>query len=93
MNYVKPELLIVAAVLYFIGAGIKKSELIKDKFIPMILGGLGIMICGIYVFATCVCGSSQEMAMAFFTAITQGILVAGLSTYVNQFVKQMGKKE
>lgn len=53
MNYVKPELLIVAVVLYFIGMGIKKSEVIPDKYIPAILGALGILICGIYVIATC----------------------------------------
>ena len=40
MNYVKPELLIVAVVLYFIGMGIKKSEVIPDKYIPAILGAL-----------------------------------------------------
>lgn len=68
-DFVKPELLIVAVVLYFIG------------------------ICAIYVFATCTCITSQNIAQAIFTAITQGILVAGLSTYVNQLMKQTGKEE
>ena len=45
MNYVKPELLIVAVVLYFIGMGIKKSEAIPDKYIPAIHGALGILLC------------------------------------------------
>lgn len=31
--------------------------------------------------------------MALFTAIVQGILVAGLSNYVNQLIKQSGKEE
>ena len=31
--------------------------------------------------------------MAVFTAIVQGILVAGLSTYVNQVIKQSNKNE
>lgn len=31
--------------------------------------------------------------MAVFTAVVQGILVAGLSTYVDQVVKQVGKRE
>ena len=31
--------------------------------------------------------------MAIFTAIVQGILVAGLSTYVNQLIKQTHKDE
>ena len=52
-----------------------------------------IAICAIYVFATCTCGTGQDIAMAIFTAITQGILIAGLSTYVNQIVKQANKDE
>ena len=31
--------------------------------------------------------------MAVFTSIVQGILTAGLSTYVNQIIKQAGKEE
>ena len=92
-SYVKPELLIVVVVLYFIGVMIKKSENISDKFIPMILGIIGMLICGLYVFATSTVSGSQEVAMALFTAITQGIIVAGLSTYVNQLIKQSGKEE
>ena len=30
MNYIKPELIVVAIVLYFVGLGIKKTESIKD---------------------------------------------------------------
>ena len=93
LSYVKPELLIVVVVLYFIGVMIKKSENISDKFITMILGILGMLICGLYVFATSTISGSQEVAMALFTAITQGIIVAGLSTYVNQLIKQSGKEE
>lgn len=93
MNYVKPELLVVAVVLYFIGMGIKKTEYIMDKFIPMLLGIIGIILCAIWVFATCTCSNAQEVAMAAFTAITQGILVAGLSTYINQLIKQNNKTE
>ena len=35
-EYIKPELLILAVVLYFVGMGIKNTELIKDKYIPII---------------------------------------------------------
>lgn len=92
-DYVKPELLVVAVVLYFVGAWLKQSETGKDKYIPLINGGIGIVICAIYVFATCACANSQDIALAVFTAITQGILVAGLSTYVNQLLKQSGKED
>lgn len=93
MNYVKPELVVVALVLYFVGVWLKKSETIADKYIPIILGVIGIVICGIYVIATCSLSGTQNIAMAVFTAIVQGILVAGLSTYVNQIIKQVGKEE
>lgn len=93
MNYVKPELIVVAVVLYFIGIGLKKAEAIPDKFIPLILGGIGVALCAIWVFATCPLDSGQNIAMAIFTAIVQGILVAGLSTYVNQIIKQVQKTE
>lgn len=93
IQYVKPELLMVAVVLYFIGEGIKKSQIIKNKYIPLINGAVGIALCGIYVLATVDGKTSKEIAMMVFTVITQGILVAGLSTYVDQIIKQSGKTE
>ena len=82
MNYVKPELLVVAVVLYFVGVFLKQAETVADKYIPGILGLLGVVVCGIYVFATSTVTGGQEIAMAVFTAITQGILVAGLSNEI-----------
>ena len=93
MNYVKPELLVVAIVLYFVGMALKQAQAVKDKYIPLILGGIGIVLCAIWVLATCPLNTGQNIAMAVFIAIVQGILVAGLSTYVNQLVKQSGKEE
>ena len=93
MNYVKPELVVVAVVLYFIGIALKKSQTVADKYIPIVLGALGMIICGIYVVATCSLSGMQNVAMAIFTAIVQGILVAGLSTYINQIIKQANKEE
>lgn len=93
MNYVKPELLVLAIVLYFIGIGLKQAETVKDKYIPVFLGVIGIILAGIWVVATCPLSTMQDIAMAVFTAIVQGILVAGLSTYVNQIIKQVNKTE
>lgn len=92
-KYVKPELLLVSVVLYWIGMGLKHTQFIRDKYIPLILGICGIAFCGVYVWSSCQCSNSKEIAMAVFTAVTQGILVAGLSTYVNQIIKQAGKRE
>lgn len=91
MEYVKPELIVVAIVLYIVGTGIKKAESVKDKYIPYILGAIGIVLCAIWVLANSPLGTMQEVLMAIFTSIVQGILVAGLSTYVNQLIKQVNK--
>lgn len=93
MNYVKPELVVVAVVLYFIGLALKKTEYISDKFIPIVLGIAGIVLALVWVFATSTLTGYQSVLMAVFTAIVQGILCAGLSTYANQIWKQLGKEE
>ncbi len=93
MNYVKPELIVVAIALYFIGMWLKSAQAIKDKYIPLILGGVSIVLCAIWVLATGEFAGGNDIAMAVFTAITQGILLAGLSTYVNQVAKQIRKDE
>ena len=36
MSFVKPELLLLVPVLYFIGAGLKRSK-IQDRWIPLLL--------------------------------------------------------
>ena len=92
MDYVKPELLVIAIVLYFIGMWLKQAQTVKDKYIPLLLGGMGIIISAVYIFATCQCNSSQKIALAVFTAVTQGVLVAGLSTYVNQIINDVNTK-
>lgn len=93
MEYVKPELMIVAVALYILGMFLKQTTMVLDKYIPVILGIVGIVLCAVWVFATTPVGSPQDIALAIFTAVIQGILVAGASTYVNQIVKQSGKDE
>lgn len=93
MEYIKPELVIVAVALYILGMFLKQTTMVLDKYIPVILGIVGIVLCAIWVFATTSVSSPQDIALAIFTAVIQGILVAGASTYVNQIVKQSGKEE
>ena len=69
------------------------SESIKDKYIPLILGVIGIAFSSVWVIATLPLKNLQDIAMAVFVAGVQGILVAGLSTYVNQIIKQLNKKD
>lgn len=86
-QFIKPELLILIPVLYFIGYGIKKSS-VKDNLIPVILGLSGILLSALYV-----CGTESFSVLGVFTAVTQGIMCAGSSVYVNQLIKQNMKQE
>ena len=89
-KYVKPELLILIPVLYLVGMAIKKSNM-KDSLIPLTLGITGVFLAILRVLATTNISSYQEGLMAVFTAITQGILCAGASVYINQIIVQKNK--
>lgn len=93
MNFIKPELVVLIPVLYFAGMGIKKSAAVPDKYIPLILGGVGVALSVVWVLATSAAAGVQGAMMAVFTAVTQGVLCAGCSVYINQIGKQSGKDE
>jgi hypothetical protein len=88
LEYIKPELMILVPVLYLLGLGIKKTTLIQDKLIPVVLGLSGVVLSIIYVLATADLSGGKNIAMAIFTGLTQGILVSGTSVYANQIFKQ-----
>lgn len=89
-EYIKPELLVLVFVMWLIGLGIKKSKL-KDAVIPYILGGISVLLCVLWIVGTSDFTSYKDVILAIFTSIVQGILIAGLSVYVNQCVKQVKK--
>ena len=91
-DYIKTELLILVPVLYFLGIGLKKSKL-PDKWIPIVLGVSAVVLSAIWVVATADISGLQETASAIFTAVTQGVLVAGASVYANQLYIQAKKEE
>ena len=91
-EFIKPELLVLVPVLYLIGAGLKKSEL-KDKLIPAVLGLAGVLLAAMYISATGAFVGVQDVIAGAFAALTQGILCAGASVYVNQIAKQASKNE
>lgn len=85
-NFIKPELLILIPVLYWIGYAVKRSK-VADEWIPWIIGVTGILLSGLYV-----CGTESLTLLSVFTSVTQGILCAGASVFVNQLIKQNMKK-
>ena len=87
LDFIKPELATLIPLLYVIGMMLKQADFVKDNFIPLILGGGGVLIAICYV-----CGGGSTFSLtAVATAVTQGILCAGVSVYGNQVFKQIKK--
>ena len=79
-DYILDNALILIPAIYVIGAILKGTELIKDKYIPVILLPIGIVL---------------AMLLVGFNVngFIQGILVTGVAVYANQLVKQALKEE
>ncbi len=91
-EFIKPELLILIPVLYLIGMGLKKSKLM-DTLIPICLGIASVFLSAVWVIATSEISTLKDVALAIFTSVTQGVLIAGASVYINQLYVQSKKNE
>lgn len=85
-EYIKPELLILVPCLYALGMMFKNSNLIKDKYIPLVLTGVSLVLSNLYVL-----GTGGFSAVNLFTGIVQGVLCVATSVYANQLTKQYFK--
>lgn len=90
-NLIEPELFILVPVLYILGIMIKKSSF-NDKWIPIILGVMGIILSNVYLFSANVPQSFAEVLNIVYAGITQGILCASGSVYANNIIKQFRKE-
>lgn len=84
---VKPELAILIPVMWAIGYAIKNTQKIDDKYIPIILGVVSILLTTLGLLATV----ESDLVTLLFAAITQGIIIAAVAVYGNQLIKQMSK--
>ena len=91
LQYIRAELFVLIPVLYLVGIVLKTSRL-KDSWIPLVLGVISILLCALWVFASSPINTTAEFALAAFSAISQGILIAGASVYANQIDKQLKEK-
>lgn len=91
-NYIEPELFILVPVLYVLGIMIKKSS-VQDKFIPLILGIMGILLATVYKLTAYLPTDISGVFGIIYSGVTQGLLCAAASVYTNNIVKQMKKKE
>lgn len=87
-DYVRPEMLILIPALVVIGKIFSDTDMVKNKYIPMLLGISGIVLSALYAIS--LYGLSLD---GIFSGIVQGILCAGTAVYGNQIYKQLGKEE
>jgi len=78
-NYITENALILIPVLSIIGMFLKGTQKISNKYIPIILLPIGILL------------SMGIMHSVSADAIVQGVLVTGASVYAHQLVKQSQK--
>lgn len=78
MNYIAENALILIPVLYVLGYMLKGTEKVDDKYIPIILLPVGIIL------AMLIVGFDVN-------GFIQGVLITGAAVYANQLVKQISK--
>ena len=87
-TYIKAELMVLIPVLYILGDTIKLTDKIDKRFIPLVLGFAGTLLSMIYVV-----GQEGLSLTSLFTAITQGILVAGAAVYAYELKDHLFNKD
>lgn len=90
-SYIKPELFILVPVLWFVGKGLKQWQKFEDKFIPIVLGMIGIVFALLYTLANTDALTFQNACLVIFTSFAQGVLCAGGAVYIDQLQKQASK--
>lgn len=80
INYVMDNALVLIPAIYVLGAILKGTNLLKDKYIPLVLLPVGIALAMLLV------GFNVE-------GFIQGILVTGVAVYTNQLFKQALKED
>jgi phosphoglycerol transferase MdoB-like AlkP superfamily enzyme len=85
-EYITPELLILVPCLYVIGVMMKDIEFIENKYIPLILTGVSLLLSSLYVL-----GMGGLSAINIFSSIVQSILCVACAVYADQLKKQFRK--
>lgn len=87
-EFIKPELLSLILIAYFLGMAFKKWENIKDWTIPFLLGGVNIVLAIVYLFSVSADLDARKISALIFSAIVQGILTSGTAVFFYQLKKQ-----
>lgn len=90
LQFVRPELLILAVMLYVLGKFLKLNPRFKKEWtIPYILLGIAIILTPLYVIIVVGEGATASIILS---GVIQGILIAGLTVFANELIKQVTEK-
>lgn len=89
LNFISPGLIILVAVVYCLGVFLKSSQ-IKDKYIPISLLVISILLT--IAYTACIEGMGVNPTV-IVNGFIQGILIASVAVYGNQLLKQVRKDE
>ena len=81
LNYIVDDGLILIPVLYVIGYIIKQTNILSNRWIPLVLLVIGIIF------------SIFLLNDPIVDRVIQGILIAGVTVFINQVKKQNFEKE
>ena len=81
LNYIVGNKLILIPVLYIIGYIIKNTKIIRNKFIPLLLLVIGIIL------------SVLMGGDTIINNVVQGILVTGATVMTDQMIRQTSKND
>lgn len=90
MSFIPSSLLIVIVAIYVVGVFLKKIEMIKDKYITILLMLFGITFA---ILLSIINAKYKVNLEVIVNGFLQGILCWGVSVGVNQTIKQLGKEE
>lgn len=92
-DYIRPELLILVPVLIIIGAVIKHYTQADNRWIPLALTIIGMVLATLYTLSqAAVYAVWTDVLSVVLTGIVQGVLVAGAAVYGNQMYQQLSNK-
>jgi hypothetical protein len=86
LQFVRPELLILVVVLGSIGLFLKKAPWFTDEWkIPFILWALGVVLAILYMGLIL---NEGPWSVVIFIGFIQGTLIAALTVFFNEMIKQ-----
>ena len=90
MKFIPSYMVILIVAAYVLGAILKNLNIVKDKYITIILGILCITLA---ILLGVINGQYKVMLDAVVYGCLQGIIAWGIAIGVNQTIKQLNKSE